>query len=287
MGSVEVYDWAMRLLPRFRRSPIDAVRPAVIVCLCVLTACGNTDVSTRDASEASLAGTSWILDSYASTAGDTVDAVANSAATLEFDRDDQISGSTGCNRFGGGYSEDGGDLTLRLGAVTQRACEEPEVNAQEQAVLTGLPDVEKWSIEKTTLTLSGSSGKALFTYSSVPSGLSGTAWTARGVNNGVGGVETTSLTEALTLQFGTDGALTGFGGCNNFSGEYVSPGPPDLTISGIASTKKACAEDVTKLETEYLTALGNTANYKREGTTLNLRDSSGATQANFELDTAG
>ncbi len=103
-------------------------------------------MSTRDTGEASLAGTSWILDSYASTTGDTVDAAVGSAATLEFDADDTISGSTGCNRFGGGYSEDGADLTVRLGAVTQRACEEPEVNAQEQAVLTGLPTVEKWSI---------------------------------------------------------------------------------------------------------------------------------------------
>jgi heat shock protein HslJ len=154
-------------------------------------------------------------------------------------------------------------------------------------VLTGLPAVEKWSIVKTTLTLSGSSGKALFVYSSVPSGLPGTSWTARGVNNGVGAVESTSLTEVLTLQFGTDGALTGFGGCNNFSGQYASSAPPDLAISGIASTKKACAEDVMKLETAYLTALGNTATYKREGTTLNLRDASGATQANFELDTGG
>jgi len=270
---------------RRRRRTLDAVLASVIGLLCVLPACGNQDVSTADATKDTLTGTSWILRSWVSAGGRTVDAAGD--ATLEFDRSGHLAGSTGCNSFTGGYSVDGNTVTIRLGAMTQMACVDPAVTAQEQGVVAGLPLVERWSTTGTTLTLFDSSGRTLFTYTTVPSGLSGTSWTARGVNNGRGALETTADTEKLTLKFGADGTVSGFSGCNTFSGRYASTPPAKIAISALATTKMMCTPEAMQLETEYLAALTTATTYRRSGTTLNLRDDSGATQADFKLDSGG
>ncbi len=77
-------------------------------------------------------------------------------------------------------------------------------------------------------------------------------WTATGVNNGSGGVETNAQTEALTATFAEDGSLSGSGGCNTFNAGYTVEGADGLTIGPIASTKMACPDEVMTAEDALL-----------------------------------
>jgi heat shock protein HslJ len=254
----------------------------------VLAACGDDSGSSAAStaapapaqaqSQTGLAGTSWILSSYSTRSGASIDAVTTATASLAF-TDDKVSGSTGCNDFSGTYTSDEEALTITLGPMTQKACTEPALTAQETAVVAQLANVASYTSDDTGLTLKDSSGATVLVYGPGLSGVEG-AWTATGVNNGKGAVQTTTLTEQITAVFGPNGGLAGSGGCNDYNATYTVSGD-GLTIGPIAATKKACADDVMTEENAYFAALGNVATFEVSGTTLTLRDSSGAAQVTY------
>ena len=253
----------------------------------VLAACGDDSGSSAPAttgapaqaqSQTGLAGTSWILSSYNTRSGSSVDAVATAPAALAF-TEDKVSGSTGCNDFSGTYTSDEEALTITLGPMTQKACGDPAITAQETAVVAQLANVASYSSDDTGLTLKDSSGATVLVYGPGLSGVEG-AWTATGVNNGKGAVQTTTLTEQITAVFGPNGGLAGSGGCNDYNATYTVSGDA-LTLGPVAATKKACADDVMTEENAYFAALGNVATFDIKGTTLTLRDSGGATQVTY------
>ena len=57
-----------------------------------------------------------------------------------------------------------------------------------------------------------------------------------------------------TLEFGEDGTLAGFAGCNQFNAPYHGTGS-DLTLGSIATTKMACERPGSAVEAAYLEAL--------------------------------
>ena len=239
----------------------------------------STPGTTPGGNGGALAGTSWLLQSYPGTPG-SVDAVAGSS-TLTFAPAGALAGSTGCNRFSGQYTVSGASLTLSLGAMTQAACTDAALNAQEAALTLGLPKVTSFAVAGTTLTLRSDNGST-FTYAAAPTGLSGTSWTATGVNNGKEAVVGTAATEKLTLMFGTDGKISGFGGCSDLSGSYTtSEAGRTVTITGVTAAPKTCDAEATTLQQNYVTALGSVATYELDGNKLTLRNAQGATQATF------
>jgi heat shock protein HslJ len=62
-------------------------------------------------------GAEWVVDSL-----DALPLVPGSAITMQFSPDGRITGSAGCNRFGGNYTVNGNDLTTSQVAVTRKAC---------------------------------------------------------------------------------------------------------------------------------------------------------------------
>ena len=252
--------------------------PGVIIL--AVSACGDDDASDADDASSDLAGTSWTLTS-ASIDGDASVAVAT--ATLTFDRDGStLAGSTGCNQFAGTYAQEGTDLTITLGPVTLAACVDPAVTAQEAAILAHLPDVASFSSDD-QLTLEDSSGAALLTYDAGLSTIAGTSWTATGVNNGTGGLESNAATEAITAEFGSDGTLSGFAGCNNYNATYALTADDAISITGISTTRMACAEPAMTVESQYLAALERAAAYELSGDTLRLRDADGSAQVTYTI----
>ena len=189
-----------------------------------------------------------------------------------------LSGSTGCNSFSGTYTSSGSSLSMKLGAMTQKACGAAALQAQEHGITTQLPSVTTYHVASAVLTLSGSGGSVLFTYRHAATGLTGSTWRVTGVNNGKGAVESTSATNKLTARFAADDSFHGFGGCNEMSGPYKLTGAGGLSIGPLAATKKACEQAVDQLEAQYNTALGHVAAYEIAGSTLTLRDTNGATQ---------
>jgi heat shock protein HslJ len=244
------------------------------------TATPSSSSRSSGAVSQSLTDTSWILVSYQANqanSGNQVSLPALPGATLAFAAGDKLSGSTGCNSFGGTYTVNGTSLKITVDAMTQRGCD-AVMTEQETAVTKLLPTVASYAISDNMLKLSGSDGKELMRYVVTKKALSGTSWQVTGVNNGKGAVESTSLTENLTAQFGADNTFSGSGGCNQLSGPYTSNATTTLTIGPLSATEKSCADDVNQLEAAYTAALGAVAAYEISGDTLTMRDTSGATQ---------
>ncbi|MEZ4768260.1 MAG: META domain-containing protein [Caldilineales bacterium] len=101
--------------------------------------------------------------------------------------------------------------------------------------------------------------------------LTGTAWTVSALS----GVSV-DPTVPMTGVFGSDGQLTGSGGCNNYTAAYTTSGK-DLTIESPVSTTMACTETVDQQESEYFYLLENSSTYEIKGSTLTIKDSTGQT----------
>ena len=123
----------------------------------------------------------------------------------------------------------------------------------------------------------------LLTYDAGLSGLEGTSWQVLGVNNGSGGVETTALTEELTLVFRTEDEFTGFGGCNDIGGSYQMGDGDALSFTEVLGTQRSCGAEADALEAQYLAALGRVSVYELTGDRLTLRADDGATQVTLSL----
>ncbi|MBP7001425.1 META domain-containing protein [Amaricoccus sp.] len=82
------------------------------------------------------------------------------------------------------------------------------------------------------------------------------------------------------VRFGADGALTGSGGCNRFSGTYTIDGDT-LTIGPVAATRMACPEPAMSAEAALFRALAAAASFSRDGADLNLLDGDGVPLAAF------
>lgn len=262
--------------------------PAILMAgVLAMSGCGSTSTPAQSDAAAppaatELSGTSWVLESYAGPDAAPVPADASGdVGTLVFAADGSFAGSTGCNRISGTYTQDGTSLTITSGPMTLKACE-GLVAAQEAAIVAALPLVASFVLE-TNLALLDSDGNTLLTYVPGLSSLAGTSWQATGINNGNEAVVSQEGTEKVTALFGTDGTISGTGGCNTYSGPFTTSGADQVTIGALTSTEMACPEPAMEIEQQYFAALGNVATYQIEGTTLTLRDADGATQAAFTL----
>jgi heat shock protein HslJ len=250
----------------------------------VLLGCGNdaTDAPgpTQAATAPDLTGSSWVLTAYSAPDAEESTPAAGSESTLTFFADGDAAGSTGCNRFAATWTQDGSALTMQPGPVTLMACADPEVDAQEQAVLAALPAVASFEQTGDALTLLDEDGAALLDYEAGLNDLAGTSWVATGINNQAGGVEGTAATADVTATFAEDGTLSGFTGCRDYSGRWAA-GEGEIAVTDVATEGEACTGEQASLEENYLAALANATTLQIEGSTLNLRDSEGATQVTF------
>lgn len=246
-----------------------------------LAACASSnDAGSGDAPAQSLAGTAWDLAQYAPADSSTLTPVPDAVkATAEFSAD-QISGSTGCNRFTGGYTTDGSTIDIGPLASTAMACV-GEAMTVEAEYLARLDVVATFSIAEGTMTMSDGSGQVVLSYTeSVPVTLTGTNWSANGINTGTDAVSGLVADTEVTAVFGDDGTISGNAGCNTYNGTY-EVSEESMTIGPLATTKKACEPDVSAQEANYLAALGRVTTYMIRGDQLELRDDEGALQAGY------
>jgi PKD repeat protein len=75
-------------------------------------------------------------------------------------------------------------------------------------------------------------------------------------------------TQPITALF-QGGTVSGFSGCNTYTGSYQSDGS-SLTISGLTTTQIACDEAAAARENSYLANLGSVNGYVVNGNNLNL-----------------
>jgi heat shock protein HslJ len=81
--------------------------------------------------------------------------------------------------------------------------------------------------------------------------------------------------KARFLSFAGSGRIFGFGGCNRITGTYEQH-DGHLTISPVATTRMACADDVMAKERDLLELLGKVRGVRVDHTLLLFLDESGA-----------
>jgi len=248
---------------------------ALLLVVAAVVAVGAAAAGTGSAGSTPLTGKVWVLTGLLGKAP-----MRGTELTSEFTPSGSVSGTAGCNSYGGRYSSSGQKLRVSSLSSTQMACA-PGIMAQEAAFLKALAVTRSYAVSGAALTIRTAVG--VLAYKAQSQALAGTSWNVTAYNNGKQGVESVSAGSKLTAVFGKDGNLTGFAGCNNYDAPYKAAAPK-LSIGPVASTRKECAtpKGVMDQELRYLTALHTAATYRIEGTRLELRTALGALAAEFE-----
>jgi putative lipoprotein len=108
-------------------------------------------------------------------------------------------------------------------------------------------------------------------------------WNAIMFNNGSSGIASV-MGVAITAQFGTDGKLSGFGGCNDYSGTYTIGQDGTVKMGPISATQKTCSEpaNVMQQESQYLAALQSAATFQVQGSSLTAQNTDGQLAVQYE-----
>ncbi len=245
----------------------------ISIAIIALSACS----AAQQGSGGDLTGSVWSLTELA---GKPL--VSGSGITAQFSSDGMVSGSAGCNRYSGSYTVSGNSISFPSAlASTMMMCDSPVMD-QETAYFNALSNAKTYSVKNDQLTLYGSNGSALGVYKAQSQDLSGSAWDVISYNNGKQAVSSVMIGTSLTASFGTDGNISGSGGCNSYSGSYKLSAN-QITIGPLASTKKFCGEPagVMDQETQFLSALQTAATYQVEVNVLELRTQDGALAVQF------
>jgi heat shock protein HslJ len=113
----------------------------------------------------SLTGTNWVASGVNNGRGGVQSVVIGNEITAQFSEDGSISGSAGCNNYGGTYEVDGENMTIGPLAVTEMFCEEPEGTMDQEAeYLTALGTVATWNIDGDLLDLRTAEGSRAVAY---------------------------------------------------------------------------------------------------------------------------
>jgi heat shock protein HslJ len=148
--------------------------------------------------------------------------------TATFTPKNTISGSTGCNLYSGQYKLQGSRFTLAQSLITtKRACT-PGPAEQESRVLDALRGGKKLTFDP--------QGNLILRVTLLPP-LANSKW--RLVATETGSMSNSVTNDKVTLVFGTNGKISGFGGCNTYGGNYVQK-RDRLTLSNLTFTERAC-----------------------------------------------
>jgi heat shock protein HslJ len=116
-----------------------------------------------------LAGTRWKAVNVNNGRGAVTSLVNGSEITLAFGTDGRVSGSAGCNRYTGSYTQAGGKLAFGPPAATRMACPQPDgVMEQEAAFLKALATVATGRVEADRLELRSADGALMAMFTRAP-----------------------------------------------------------------------------------------------------------------------
>jgi heat shock protein HslJ len=234
-----------------------------------LTACGSDDSSGSGSDSVTAADLSD--RGFTSTDVTGHELVDGSEITMNF-LDDAVSVNAGCNTMNGGFEITDGNFTVGQLAMTMMACADP-LMAQDTWLSEFLASSPAITLDGATLTLTGDD--ATITLAEIePAALVGTTWTVNGTvaNDAVSSVPMDS-TASITIS--DDGTVAVDTGCNTGSGS-VEVADGTLTFGPIATTKRACIDELNALEASVLAVLQGDVSYEISGDTMSLRSADGA-----------
>ena len=110
-----------------------------------------------------LTGTDWRLVSLGPVGSETA-VVAGTTVTLKLKEDERVSGSTGCNSYGGTYQVRGDNITFSRIVSTRRACLDQNANEQEHRFLSILETANRFRLSSNRLTILSDRGRNVLNF---------------------------------------------------------------------------------------------------------------------------
>lgn len=232
----------------------------LLVSLALLGALLASFVPAAAQADTGLAGSGWKLVSINGT-----DVLEGSSITLEFGADGSLSGSGGCNGYGGSFTIDGDSFSVSGVMSTLMACADDAVTAQEAAYFAALQAATGYSVSGEELIISDAEGMQLV-FSRLAT-LTRASWKL--VAYGTVDAPTAVIEgSSITLTFDKDGRISGSAGCNTYGAGYSTEGST-LQISAAMSTMMACLQEgVMEQESAFLLALQAATSYRLDGSSL-------------------
>lgn len=192
--------------------------------------------------------------------------------------DGQISAFAGCNRGAGAVELADGVLVTRL-AMTMMACP-PPMDGADVWMVKLLDAHPRWTLSGDTLTLSTDALTVTLQDKKIVDpdrSLTDTAWLVNST------ISTDAITTSLaleqaapTLTIAADGAVSGWTGCNRFTGRADLSGAPDVIDFGpVATTKMACPEGLGEIEQAVVRVLDGPVRAGIDGDQLRLERDDG------------
>jgi len=237
------------------------LRAALAATMSILLVAGGTLAVTQAGPDdlATLQAAPWTLSELD---GQSVD--ASTGITAAFGADGSLTGSAGCNDYFGDYTTDGAILSVSPLAATRKACEQDVMDA-ENVFLTLLQGAATWSLDGTVLTVTAIDGGVLVFGDDArePAAFAGTEWTLQSIT----GQDASDF--GVSAIFAEDFAVSGFSGCNQYSGGYAVDGDT-IAIGPLAATRKLCQDDANTVENAFLNAMEAVDVMSISGQTLSL-----------------
>lgn len=231
---------------------------------------GCTQGSSQDPK--ALEGVQWTLSATSETQAN----LTKLGIIAKFDRT-EMTGFSGVNSYNGAYKA-GTDGSFEAGPFASTMMAGPEKAMTAEAAYMKLLDAaDSYEVAEGKLTLKTADGKTLVYEEEKPFALAGSSWTVTGYNDGKEAVVSPVADSELTLEFGTDGTVTGTGGVNRFNGPYES-GDTSIKIGQLMTTNMAGPEELMTQEQQYLAALQAATEWEVANGVLTLHDKQGAMQ---------
>jgi heat shock protein HslJ len=225
-------------MTRFSPVPVALGAFLLVGAVTSTTLAGDSPSPSAGASQApgapTLEGTDWLLTD-ARLSGAYAGIPAEVVATLRMEGG-QAGGSGGCNQWSAPYTLDGEALSFGAITSTLMLCDGPGGQV-ETFYLADLAGVTRWSIEGTTLTLTGDDGDPILAFEPRAGIALDGVWTITDYNDGQGSV--VAIRDGSAQVTIADGQLSGSAGCNQFAGPIAQAGG-SVTIGPLMSTEMAC-----------------------------------------------
>jgi heat shock protein HslJ len=205
---------------------------------------------------------------------------------------DELSGSTGCNTYGGNYQLDGDAISFENLFWTEVGCLAPGLSEQEADFLALLPAVASYDLDGDALSLH-SQGKVLqfqALVSAADKPLVGRLWQLEVlVKQNITGtiVEPVPTTTLITAWF-ENGTISGGTGCNRYGAAYqVDAEKSSLEVGPLEMTAAECPDpESAELESRFVEALRTAESFRIEGDRLRIGHPGGELIFRPQADTA-